>query len=65
MSVKGTFVATPKRGGHVDACVTCSVASALMTSPSADSDLLMACASFIVSPAAPDFFTLLDTDQVS
>ena len=37
---------------------TCSVASALMTSPSADSDLLIACASFSVSPDAPDFFTL-------
>lgn len=35
-----------------------SLASALITSPSADSDLLMACASFRVSPDAPDFFTL-------
>ena len=29
-----------------------------MTSPSAESDLLIACASFSVSPDAPDFFTL-------
>lgn len=36
----------------------CSVASALMTSPSALSDLLMACASFSCSPLEPDFLTL-------
>jgi hypothetical protein len=36
----------------------CSVASALITSPSALSDLLIACASFSCSPVEPDFFTL-------
>jgi len=39
----------------------CSVASALMTSPSALSDLLIACASFSCSPVDPDFFTLQRT----
>lgn len=33
-----------------------SVASALMTSPSADSDLLIACASLRFSPSLIDFF---------
>ena len=36
----------------------CSLASAEITSPSALSDLLMACASFSCSPVEPDFFTL-------
>mmetsp|Transcript_4419 Transcript_4419/g.16182 ORF Transcript_4419/g.16182 Transcript_4419/m.16182 type:complete len:201 (-) Transcript_4419:3185-3787(-) len=35
----------------------CSDASAEITSPSAESDLLIACASLSVSPSAPDFFT--------
>ena len=51
-------------GKHGDFAFTWSVASALMTSPSADSDLLMACASFIWSPAAPDFLTLCE-DQTA
>ena len=37
---------------------TDSPARAAITSPSADSDLLMACASFSCSPALPLFFTL-------
>ena len=36
-----------------------------MTSPSAESDLLIACASFIWSPAAPDFFTLRETHEIA
>ena len=40
------------------------MASALMTSPSALSDLLIACASFSCSPVLPDFFTLRAVDML-
>ena len=43
----------------------CSDASAEMTSPNADSDLLIACASLSVSPCAPRFFHAAHPRQIN